>query len=93
MMDWIIAFDVSSNKRRRKLTDILIKVGYRIQHSVFEARLKSSELKDTLQKIEDVISAEEDKVYLWPMEKDSQKKAHFIGLDSRHKYENFEIIS
>lgn len=54
-MHYIIAFDVSSDKVRHRLTKILLSKGVRIQESVFAVNLKSHELKSVGKKLEQTL--------------------------------------
>ncbi|GEM_PF-481393 len=51
-MRYVIAFDVSDNKVRRRLTKILMGRGHRIQESVFAVTMRSHELKSVARKLE-----------------------------------------
>lgn len=51
-MHYVIAFDVSNDKVRRKLTKILLSKGVRIQESVFALNLKQHEVKSIGKKLE-----------------------------------------
>ncbi len=51
-MHYIIAFDVSNDKVRRKLTKILLTKGVRIQESVFAVNLKKHEVHQIEKKLE-----------------------------------------
>ncbi len=68
-MKWIVAYDISSNKIRNKVSNILTHYGYRIQYSVFyipEASRKEIEnLKETLKEIIDLRT---DRVFFYPIE-------------------------
>ncbi len=48
-MRYVVSYDISSDKQRRKVVKILEGVGYRVQYSVFEADLNNKQLV-TLQK-------------------------------------------
>lgn len=55
-MYYVIAFDVSSDKVRRKLTKILLNRGVRIQESVFALNLKQHELKALTKRLENTLN-------------------------------------
>lgn len=46
-MNYIITYDIASNKIRKKIAEILSEYGIRIQYSVFECKLTNRE-KDEL---------------------------------------------
>ena len=47
----LIAYDISSNKRRNRISTLLKSFGFRIQYSVFEATLSRDSLKTLREKI------------------------------------------
>ncbi|OKH15961.1 CRISPR-associated endonuclease Cas2 [[Limnothrix rosea] IAM M-220] len=52
-MFYLVAYDISDNKRRKKIADLLEGYGCRVQFSVFECRLsvkKYGELKQRLRR-------------------------------------------
>jgi CRISPR-associated protein Cas2 len=52
MLLYLVTYDVSCNRRRRKISDLLEGYGQRVQWSVFECQLsarKYQELRDRLQ--------------------------------------------
>jgi CRISPR-associated endonuclease Cas2 len=55
-MHYIIAFDVSDDKVRRKLCKILLDKGVRIQESVFAVNLKKHELKSVTRRLEQTLN-------------------------------------
>ncbi|HIP42349.1 MAG TPA: CRISPR-associated endonuclease Cas2 [Aquifex aeolicus] len=68
-MQWIVAYDISSNKIRNRVSNILIKYGYRIQYSVFyipEASRK--EIEDLKEIIKPLINPKTDRIFFYPIE-------------------------
>lgn len=55
-MHYIIAFDVSDDKVRRKLCKILLNKGVRIQESVFAVNLKKHEIKSMTKNLEQILN-------------------------------------
>lgn len=55
-MHYIIAFDVSSDKVRRKLTKLLLSNGFRIQESVFALNLRKHEIRTLAKKLEHALN-------------------------------------
>ena len=47
----LISYDISSNKRRNRISTLLKSFGFRIQYSVFEATLSRDSLKTLREKI------------------------------------------
>ncbi len=62
----VVCFDICSDKRRRRVVKILNEHGWRIQHSVFEVRLRPegfSKLKKRLQRV----IKKRDRVHYYPL--------------------------
>jgi len=55
-MHYVIAFDVSSDKVRRRLTKLLLSRGVRIQESVFALNLKQHEVKALAKRLENILN-------------------------------------
>ena len=44
-MKFVIAYDIQNDKNRKKLSDILEGIGYRVNFSVFECEINETKLK------------------------------------------------
>ncbi len=78
---YVIVFDVSNDRRRRKLTKILLNYSYRVQFSVFEMNLKDSSVKDKMEKeIAAIVSPDEDSVIIYEFGSDAWNKKATIGI-------------
>jgi len=53
-MKWVVCFDISDNKKRKIVGDMLEEFGVRVQRSVFEIEIPDTKLKKLLQKFEDM---------------------------------------
>jgi CRISPR-associated protein Cas2 len=51
-MRYVVAYDISNNKRRKKLADLLDGYGMRVNLSVYEIELNQTRYKKLLQEIE-----------------------------------------
>ncbi|WP_217536135.1 CRISPR-associated endonuclease Cas2 [Vibrio metschnikovii] len=65
-MHLLICFDISDDKRRRKVVKELLAHGQRVQHSVFEARLTESAAHKLVTKIGKLIT-DQDRVHYVPL--------------------------
>lgn len=52
---WMVAYDISNHKIRRKVSIILKDHGLRVQYSVFECRLKKNQLAELRQTLSNLI--------------------------------------
>lgn len=52
-MKYLVAYDISNDKKRKKLGDILEGYGFRVNFSVFEIEISQTKLKKLLLEIEE----------------------------------------
>lgn len=64
---YVVSYDVADNKRRRHVSDILEKVGVRVNYSVFECMLTERQLDELSEQIEKVIKQKVDTVIFYPL--------------------------
>ena len=68
-MRYIVAYDVSSNSRRAKLSRLLSRFGYRIQLSVFYLPDVSQEEVDLIyREARKIVDPKRDRVFFYPVE-------------------------
>ena len=79
MICWVL-YDIKMNKPRSKVSKICKKSGlYRVQKSVFLGSMEDNE-KDTLElTVSDLIDAETDSVYIFPMSKNELRQTALLG--------------
>ena len=79
MIAWVL-YDIEDDKRRTKVAKVCKQAGlYRVQFSVFLGTLESNQ-KDTLQlEIEELIDADKDSVYIFPMSKNELQATALLG--------------
>ena len=75
---WIVAYDSPSNKRRRKVAQVLEGYGKRLQWSVFACQLRADQMRTLRWQLERRINAREDRVSLWPVA--AQQVASIVPL-------------
>ena len=79
MLAWVI-YDISENNIRNKVSKKCKGYGlYRVQKSVFLGDLNSNERDSLTIECEELIDAEKDSVYIFPMDEQSFKKVKLIG--------------
>lgn len=64
---YVIAYDVSDDRRRRRLAGVLEGFGERVQESVFECWLDGARLRRLLERLESLIDPECDRLRCYPM--------------------------
>jgi len=79
MICWVI-YDIENDKTRQQVAKYCKQAGlYRVQLSVFLGKLEATR-KDTLHlQIEELINADRDKVYLFPMTKQELQQTVLLG--------------
>lgn len=65
-MLWVISFDISNDKKRRRAVKILEGFGHRTQFSVYECLLKRHQLRQVQTKLKSLIESS-DKVLYYPV--------------------------
>jgi len=53
-MHYIIAYDITDNKKRNKLSTLLDKYGIRVNYSVYECQFNKTKLKNLISKIKEL---------------------------------------
>lgn len=66
-MHWIVAYDVSENRRRNRVARQLERAGIRIQKSVFLVQLPRPEIQKLLGQLARLIDHRCDQVAAWPL--------------------------
>ena len=81
----VIAYDIVSNKRRDKISDILSAYGRRVNYSVFECFLKERDLQELKDKIGKEVKKSEDIVLYYYLCRDCVKKIERVGRSSESR--------
>lgn len=76
---YLIAYDLSNDKRRTKLHKALCGFGKWTQYSLFECYLNEKELIQLHHKINSIINRQQDNVRIYPLCPTCQKKVETIG--------------
>ncbi|MCT4595719.1 MAG: CRISPR-associated endonuclease Cas2 [Anaeromicrobium sp.] len=93
MLVWVI-YDIVSDKTRRNVIKVCKNTGlYRVQKSVFLGNVEDNELDELKIRLEDMVSLEEDSVYVFPMSKKNFNRAGLIGQAFDKELVSNEIIS
>ncbi|MBM4272890.1 MAG: CRISPR-associated endonuclease Cas2 [Deltaproteobacteria bacterium] len=66
-MFYAISYDIRDDRRRLKVAKTLQDFGQRVQLSVFEARLESSELARLKKRLSPILDQDQDSVRLYPL--------------------------
>ena len=78
-MKYVIAYDISDDKARRRVHKTLKNNGYWKQNSVFELDLSQEELKELKFKLTDIINIQEDNLKFYPICSSCDSKIIEVG--------------
>ena len=78
-MIYVVAYDISSDRRRVKVADALRSRGYRIQESVFQVRLTAEDLDQVRSQLRALIDEVEDVVHIYPVCASCAGNAEVLG--------------
>lgn len=79
MMLYVVTYDISSNKRRKKVSDVLEGYGRRVQYSVFECVLSSTKYQELQKRLRQKIKKEEDSVRFYPLSRHTLSQVETWG--------------
>lgn len=92
---YVVAYDVTDNKRRKRLSKWLLNFAYRVQGSVFEMSCDERTLTIVLDGIHGCLNKDEDSALIYGLDADDWEKSIAIGIrkGERNIYEeNFAIL-
>ncbi|MBD1914281.1 MULTISPECIES: CRISPR-associated endonuclease Cas2 [Cyanophyceae] len=79
MFLYIVAYDIPSNRRRKKVSDILEGYGKRVQYSVFELVLAKSKYDDMKRILSRYVNFEEDSLRFYPISQHTLEQVEIWG--------------
>lgn len=80
----VISYDISNDKRRRKVAKMMEGYGFRVQYSVFECELDEKKLQQLQQRLKPYIKeSEEESIRFYPLTADAAQKVSVLGKDLR----------
>lgn len=74
-----VHYDISKNKTRKQISDILLQYGmYRVQLSVFFGEINKNEFDEIILRVDEMIEST-DKFYALPIERKALREGKFLG--------------
>lgn len=67
MLFYVVTYDISSDKRRKRVSDLLEGYGRRVQYSVFECILNTQKFNELRLRLQKCIKNGEDSVRFYPL--------------------------
>ncbi|MCA9927913.1 MAG: CRISPR-associated endonuclease Cas2 [Anaerolineales bacterium] len=78
----VVSYDISDDKRRRKVAEIMEGHGYRVQYSVLECALSKKKLAALKKRLQPLVKAKEmDSIRFYPLPADAVKQIQVMGND------------
>ncbi len=75
----VIAYDISSNRKRGKAAKLLVQYGQRANKSVFECFIDDKQLSEIKEKLKTLISPAGDSVLFYRLCKDCLERIDYLG--------------
>ena len=91
-MRYLISYDIESNRARRKLVQLLLGYGIRVQKSVFEVVISTQDYFKMINMIRNLIDKEADSIRIYPIYGEAYRKRCFIGKNVEYEKMDFLII-
>ncbi len=76
---WLICYDVSDEKLRRRISNQLENAGFRRQYSVFEARLNQHQQTQLREQLASLIHGEDASIRWYPLCRWCREQAEYLG--------------
>ncbi|MGK7883242.1 MAG: CRISPR-associated endonuclease Cas2 [Crocosphaera sp.] len=67
MVFYLVTYDITCDRRRKKVSDLLEGYGQRVQYSVFECVLTKKQYKELCSRIKERVDLEEDSIRFYPI--------------------------
>jgi CRISPR-associated protein Cas2 len=78
----VVSYDISDDKRRRKVAEIMEGYGYRVQYSVFECNLTKNQMAAMKQALRPYVKSREmDSIRFYPLPADAVALIQVMGND------------
>lgn len=87
-MKYLVAFDISNNRKRSRVVKECLACGFRAQKSVFEIFLDNSCLGAFEETMLKHINPDTDSVRIYPIDKTADESLRIIGKGKRFEKEN-----
>ena len=91
-MFYSICYDITDDKRRNRVADILLNFGDRVQYSVFEAELDIRNLERLVDLVADAMKLDEDSLRIYPICEQCKAKIQIVGIGRITYYPDAIII-
>lgn len=77
---YVLAYDITDNRRRAKVVKLLESLGFRVQGSVFEGYINAQEIERLVRRLSMVIDRDSDSMRIYPLCESCRAKVTLIGI-------------
>jgi CRISPR-associated protein Cas2 len=77
---YLIVYDITCNKRRKKVSDLLEGYGARVQYSVFECVLNLNQYQQLCNRLKKRIKLDEDSIRIYPITRHTLQQVQTWGV-------------
>jgi len=78
-MRMLVAFDIATNGRRRRVTRVLREFGVRVQKSAFEVEVEAADLAEMERRLRPLVDARQDRLAVYPIDRSGQRRVLWMG--------------
>jgi CRISPR-associated protein Cas2 len=82
-MYFVVAYDITDDRRRNRVAKALLNFGQRMQYSVFECDIQKQHYVRMKDQLEKIINAEEDSVFFYNLCQHCAKQMERIGIEKK----------
>ena len=79
-MFYVVVYDITCDKRRKKVADLLEGYGERVQYSVFECVLNQSQFRQLSKRLKKRVNLEEDSIRIYPITRHTLQQVQTLGV-------------
>ena len=91
-MKYLICYDITSSKRRAKLSKYLCGKGDRVQKSFFSCIITNTDISEVKMKLETIIDKKKDKIAIYPICDKCLNAGFYIGCSFESIFEDGFVV-
>lgn len=88
----MVCYDISNDKRLKRVSAILENYGLRVQKSFFQCDMSKEEMESLKIKLLEVVKLKKDSLFIYPICVDCNKRAIKDGVGELLKLRSYDII-
>lgn len=88
----IVSYDITDDRRRRRVAKCMEDYGKRVQYSVFDCLLSEREIRDLQWRLEAIIDFETDSVRFYRICKKCEQQIEVMGTGNVQQEQTYQIL-